>query len=321
MYRTTGSGLNWVLVVPSLDLILTYNGRTPKSQSAAVDSLSLKHLFAAVTERYVACDGTVVNEVLPPENAPPAAGFSSSCAELACDFSDGSTDGDGTIAGWAWDFGDGSSATVQHPSHAYAAEGSYTVTLTVTDDEGATGTASRPVIVRLPGSNEPPVAGFTSTCADLACSFADQSTDADGSIAAWSWSFGDGSASSAPNPSHTYAGAGSYTVTLTVTDDDGAAHQHSASVAVTAPPPPSGITLTISGRVDAEKHYITHLWSGATGSSVDLYRNGKLINSTANDGRHTTAHRYDGTATWRVKVCQAGSTTACSPERSITLSN
>ena len=73
--------------------------------------------------------------------------------------------------------------------------------------------------------------------------------------------------------------------------------------------------------MDAEKHYITHLWSGATGSSVDLYRNGKLINNTPNDGRHTTAHKYDGTATWRVKICQPGSTTLCSPERSITLSN
>lgn len=236
MYRTTGSGLNWVLVVPSLDLILTYNGRTPKSQGAAVDSLSLKHLFAAVTERYVACDGTVVNDAPPPDNAPPVAGFTSACAELGCDFTDASGDVDGAIVAWAWDFGDGSTAAVQHPSHAYAAEGSYTVTLTVTDDDGAT-------------------------------------------------------------------------------------HQHSASVTVTALPPASSIALTISGRVDAEKHYITHLWSGASGSSVDLYRNGKLINSTANDGRHTTAHRYDGTATWRVKVCQAGSTTACSPERSITLSN
>jgi hypothetical protein len=45
MYRTIGAGLNWVLVVPSLDLVLTYNGRTPKSQAAAVDSMSLKHLF------------------------------------------------------------------------------------------------------------------------------------------------------------------------------------------------------------------------------------------------------------------------------------
>jgi hypothetical protein len=61
LYRTTGSGQNWVLVVPSLDLLLTYNGRTPASRKAEIDRESLARLFAAVTERYVACDGTVVN--------------------------------------------------------------------------------------------------------------------------------------------------------------------------------------------------------------------------------------------------------------------
>jgi CubicO group peptidase (beta-lactamase class C family) len=61
LYRTTGSGQNWVLVVPSLDLLLTYNGRTPASRKADIDRESMKRLFAAVDERYVACDGTVVN--------------------------------------------------------------------------------------------------------------------------------------------------------------------------------------------------------------------------------------------------------------------
>jgi hypothetical protein len=61
LYKTTGSGVNWVIVVPSLDLLLTYNGRTPRSRSAEIERESLKRLFAAVTERYVACDGTVVN--------------------------------------------------------------------------------------------------------------------------------------------------------------------------------------------------------------------------------------------------------------------
>ncbi len=73
MYRTTGSGQNWVLVVPSLDLLLTFNGRTPKTQSAPVEINSLAKLFAAVTERYVACDGTVVNDTPPPSNEPPTA--------------------------------------------------------------------------------------------------------------------------------------------------------------------------------------------------------------------------------------------------------
>jgi CubicO group peptidase (beta-lactamase class C family) len=61
LYRTTGSGQNWVLVVPSLDLLLTYNGRTPASRKAEIDRESFEGLFDAVEERYVACDGTVVN--------------------------------------------------------------------------------------------------------------------------------------------------------------------------------------------------------------------------------------------------------------------
>lgn len=61
LYRTVGSGQNWMLVVPSLDLVLTFNGRTPASKKAEVDRVSLERLFAAVTERYVTCNGRVVN--------------------------------------------------------------------------------------------------------------------------------------------------------------------------------------------------------------------------------------------------------------------
>ncbi len=88
---------------------------------------------------------------------------------------------------------------------------------------------------------------------------------------------------------------------------------------VTAPPATS-ITLTISGTTDATRHLVTHLWSGATGTTVDLYRNGAFALNTPNDGRHTTVRLFKGTATWRVKVCLAGSS-VCSVERSITLSN
>jgi hypothetical protein len=61
LHRTTGSGENWVLVMPSLDLLLAFNGRTPASKREEIDCTSLERLFAAVTQRYVACDGTVVN--------------------------------------------------------------------------------------------------------------------------------------------------------------------------------------------------------------------------------------------------------------------
>jgi hypothetical protein len=42
-------------------MILTFNGRTPKSKRAEINRVSLERLFAAVTQRYVACDGTVMN--------------------------------------------------------------------------------------------------------------------------------------------------------------------------------------------------------------------------------------------------------------------
>ncbi len=61
MYRTAGSGQNWALVVPSLDLMLTFNGRTPSRLARAIEVEMLERLFAAVTEPYRACDGSLVN--------------------------------------------------------------------------------------------------------------------------------------------------------------------------------------------------------------------------------------------------------------------
>ncbi|MEU8345383.1 PKD domain-containing protein [Actinomadura meyerae] len=73
-------------------------------------------------------------------NQPPTAAFTSSCDELACAFDgSGSADSDGSVASYAWDFGDGHTGTGATPSHTYESAGSYNVKLTVTDDQGATG--------------------------------------------------------------------------------------------------------------------------------------------------------------------------------------
>ena len=104
--------------------------------------------------------------------------------------------------------------------HTYNSPGSYTVTLTVTDNAGATGSESRTVAIDLP--NAPPSAGFTFTCSGASCSFdGGTSADSDGAIQTYSWSFGDGTTGAGPTFQHVYAQAGSYTVTLSVTDDVG----------------------------------------------------------------------------------------------------
>ena len=90
------------------------------------------------------------SSALPPNVAPTAA-FTSSCTNRSCTFNaSGSTDPDGSIASYAWDFGDGSNGTGVNPSHAYTADGNYTVTLTVTDNRGGTNSVSHGVSVSLP---------------------------------------------------------------------------------------------------------------------------------------------------------------------------
>jgi PKD repeat protein len=182
-----------------------------------------------------------------PGNTPPTADFNPECENLTCHFQDGSSDSDGNLIGWGWDFGDGSTSAEREPAHSYSAPGTYTVTLRVIDNGGSTAEASTQVTVSSPAappSNNPPQADFELTCDHLSCSFIDQSDDPDGSIAGRHWDFGDGSTSSQRNPSHAYLTAGRYQVALTVTDNEGAENTKTRTAAPQAPaepppPPPS----------------------------------------------------------------------------------
>jgi PKD repeat protein len=152
---------------------------------------------------------------------PPTAGFSatptSGRAPLQVSFSDAST---GAPTSWTWDFGDGSTSTAQNPTHTYATQGSYTVSLTASNPQGAsTETKAGYVVVDAPPA---PVADFTATprsgTAPLQVTFSDASTN---SPTSWAWDFGDGSTSTEQNPTHTYGTPGSYDVTLTATNATG----------------------------------------------------------------------------------------------------
>ncbi|WP_344018859.1 PKD domain-containing protein, partial [Microlunatus capsulatus] len=217
-------------------------------------------------------------------NAAPVAALTSSCTDATC-FLDGSgsSDADGSVAAWAWDFGDDTTATGSTATHTYAASGTYTVSLTVTDDKGAKATTTRQVMVTKPVPNQAPVAAFTSTCAERACSFdAGTSADADGTVATYAWTFGDGDTSALAAPTHTYAVDGTYQVTLTVTDDRGGSdtvtHPVSVQKANTAPVAAFTSTTTdlvaafdASASADADGTVAGYAWTfgdGTTGTGA-----------------------------------------------------
>jgi large repetitive protein len=225
-----------------------------------------------------------VNAPPPPPNHPPRAEFAPSCTNLACSFTDQSRDDDGSVVAWSWTLGDGSTSNQQSPSHTYSSAGTYDVTLTVTDDDGAANLKSRRITVNAPPApNQPPTADFTSSCSDLVCDFADGSADSDGEVSAWSWDFGDGSGSTARNPSHSYTSGGSYDVTLTITDDDGANASVTHQVTVTVPPPPNvapsaqigsvsctGLSCSFGdGSTDPDGSIQTRVWDYGDNSAPD----------------------------------------------------
>ncbi|TQV87584.1 glycosyl hydrolase family 18 protein [Aliikangiella coralliicola] len=179
------------------------------------------------------CDDT-------PKNKPPVANangpYNAKVNENVSFSSAGSADPDGMIVSYHWDFGDGNSSSEANPVHAYARAGSYSVSLTATDDKGATSSATATVSISDDSGNESPVANangpYSGREGDEISFSSAGSTDTDGSIVKYRWEFGDGGSSEMANPQHRYSAPGVFNASLTVTDNDGASHTDSATVTV-----------------------------------------------------------------------------------------
>lgn len=180
-----------------------------------------------------------VEEEPTPANVEPTADFTATVNNTTVTFTDGSSDTDGNITAWSWDFGDDETSTVQNPEHTYAEDNkTYTVTLTVTDDDGATATKTKDVTVGTPPV--PPTAAFdytydtTNITTNTTITFTDTSTAGNSAITNWTWDFGDGNYSYDQNTTHKYAVNDTYTVTLTVTDANGETDMATEEIVVAA---------------------------------------------------------------------------------------
>jgi len=226
-------------------------------------------------------------------NRPPVASFSESAemvftGEIIYFNASASYDSDGVIVSYFWTFGDGTNATGATVEHAYADDGVYTATLTVTDDDGAIATASAIKTVL----NRPPIASFTESATtvytgEIIYFNATSSYDPDGTIVSYFWTFGDGTNASGITVDHAYVDNGVYAVTLTVTDDDGAITTSTATKTVLNRAPTASFTesattiftgeiisFNASDSYDSDGSIISYFWSfgdgtNATGVTVD----------------------------------------------------
>jgi PKD repeat protein len=247
-------------------------------KQAAPDGSDVGADYAALVSRLEGVESGVT-PAAPAKLSGPTPDFTAACTYLECVFTDASAPGSAAITAWTWNFGDASESAGRQLSHAYAAGGTYTVTLFVTDANGLSAAVDKAVAVEAPVQ---PSAALSVTCADLTCVFADASTAGSGAITSTAWNFGDGHVRSEASGTHVYAAAGTYTITLTIVDSLGLTS--SASHAVTVEPPNTApaaafvsactdLVCTFSDTsVDADGRVVSSVWTidgvAAAGTTV-----------------------------------------------------
>ncbi|WP_317233058.1 MULTISPECIES: PKD domain-containing protein [Pontibacter] len=181
----------------------------------------------------IVCLSTTTQQVTIVANPDAAFTTSNICLSETATFTNSSSVAEGSIVSYSWNFGDGATATIAEPTHKYSKPGTYTVSLTVTTENGCQNLQQKQIIVYpLPKAAFSPVIA----CISEQVSFRNESTVSSGSIVAWNWNFGDGNTSSLQHPTYRYAQPGTYKVKLEVTTDNGCKDVLEKQVKITAMP-------------------------------------------------------------------------------------
>lgn len=202
----------------------TYTYNAPNSYDVTLTVTSDQGCTDAVTE-------TVIVGVLP------VADFLvvNACTGEAVEFIDATTIAAGNLTNWVWEFGDNNGSNIQNPTHAYAAPGTYDVTLTVSS-------GSCTDVITLQATSFPvPVADFATAnvCLGDAADFTDNSSENGSTIAQWAYDFdGEGNALTG-DAAFTFATPGNYNVTLAVVSTDFCADTHTESITIYPSPEPA----------------------------------------------------------------------------------
>lgn len=181
------------------------------------------------------CTDTLIQTV--DVNYLPDVGFynSTPCLNGGSQFIDTTTVVGGTPVSWSWDFGDGNTSTDQDPLNVYASSGTYSVTLTVTSDQGCTDFLTQNSTV-LPGPTADFILSDTAVNLFEQVSLTDQSTP-QSQLVDWFWEFGDTlGTSTSQNPTYAWNNTGIYSIMLVVTDVNGCMDTTFRDITVFMPP-------------------------------------------------------------------------------------
>jgi gliding motility-associated-like protein len=215
----------------------------------------------------------------------PIAAFTTAnvCKNADLVLTDGSSVANGTITGWFWEFGDGTTSSAQNPTHRYAAAGNYDVTLTVTTNNGCSSSITREVTIYVL-----PEANFVATpvCENNAMKFINTSAIGYGTMN-WDWNFANQGTSTAKDPSFTFAGFGQFDVELVATSNFGC--KDTINRQVTVHPEPTA-SFTVDPVCIGEESQFVNTSSVATGALVEYFWDfGDTTFSGLKDPSHTYA--------------------------------
>jgi PKD repeat protein len=233
------------------------------------------------------------------------------------------TDPDGAVVSYSWDFGDGQRGTGKIASHTYSQGGAFSVTLTVADAAGRAASTTKSVTV---GGGTAPTADFSFSPAnpglnqDITFVATAQSSVPGHSIVSYDWTFGSGAPRSGQTVTKSYDTAGTYTVTLTVTDDLGLTKVVTKNVTVGAVPGGLFASFTFSPTNPAVGTTVSFNASSSTGNPV-RYDWDFGDGATASLTTPTTTHVFSTAATYVVRltvVDSAGRTNATTNNVTVT---
>jgi PKD repeat protein len=258
----------------------TFPGGSPANSTAASPSVVFGTAGTyTVTMTATNANGSSTATATITVGAGPTAGFSSSTSGTTASFTNTSVN----AVSYAWSYSDGGSSTMQNPTHTFAGDGTYSVTLTATNPCGTSTSVQSVVIVT------PPTAAFSATpssgCAPLTVQF-NNSSSANSSSYTWDLPGATPSSSTLANPTVVYSAAGVYTVTLTVGNAAGT-NSVTSTITVNAGPT-AGYSATTNGFVATFSN---------TSSNAASYSWNFGDNTTSTDPNPTHTYPADGVYT------------------------